>query len=71
VNRFFIRVRQVGPGSWLWTVATPDVDGDPYTVPALRLGMCRRRIDAVNEAREWIDWLHAGPPPPEITVIDY
>ena len=66
---FLMRVRQVGPASWLCTVAV--TGGDPYTVPGLRKGMCKTRIQAVNEAREWIDWLHVGPTPVEVSVIDH
>ena len=64
-------VRQVGPASWLWTVAARETGGDPFTVPGLRKGMCKSRIQAVNEAREWIDWLHVGPMPVEVSVIDH
>ena len=58
---FLTRVRQVGPASWLWTVAAPESAGDPYTVPGLRKGMCKSRIQAVLEAEEWIAWLRGGP----------
>jgi hypothetical protein len=68
---FLMRVRQVGPASWLWTVAAPETGGDAFTVPGLRKGMCKSRIQAVNEAREWIDWLHVGPMPVEVSVIDH
>jgi hypothetical protein len=68
---FLMRVRQVGPASWLWTVAAPETGGDPFTVPGLRKGMCKSRADAVNEARQWIDWLHVGPMPVEVSVIDH
>ena len=68
---FLMRVRQVGPASWLWTVAAPETGGDPFTVPGLRKGMCKSRIQAVNEAREWIDGLHVGPMPVEVSVIDH
>ena len=68
---FLMRVRQVGPASWLRTVAAPETGGDAYTVPGLRKGMCKSRIQAVNEAREWIDWLHVGPTPVEVSVIDH
>ncbi len=71
MNVFLMRVRQVGPASWLWTVAAPETGGDAYTVPGLRKGMCKSRIQAVNEAREWIDWLHVGPLPVEVSVIDH
>jgi hypothetical protein len=68
---FLMRVRQVGPASWLWTVAAPETGGDPFTVPGLRKGMCKTRVDAGNEARQWIDWLHVGPMPVEVSVIDH
>jgi hypothetical protein len=68
---FLMRVRQVGPASWLWTVAAPETGGDAYTVPGLRKGMCKTRVEAVNEARDWIEWLHIGPRPVEVSVIEH
>jgi hypothetical protein len=68
---FLMRVRQVGPASWLWTVAAPETGGDAYTVPGLRKGMCPTRVEAVNEARDWIEWLHIGPRPVEVSVIEH
>ena len=49
---FLMRVRQVGPASWLWTVGAPETGGDAFTVRGLEFDANRAVEAAARKAND-------------------